>query len=172
MKLRKSAVEDLEGISSIVEQAKRYLREQGSSQWQDGYPNEETLMGDIDEGESYVVEQESGEVCATFVLSFKGEPAYNVIDGGEWLTPEGSKYGVVHRVAIDDKVRGRGIGELIFREVEPIALVNGAKSIKVDTHRLNKPMQRILEKMGYEYCGIIYFQDGDKLAYEKILSEK
>lgn len=172
MKLRKSVIGDLEKIVSMVEQAKRYLREQGSSQWQDGYPNEETLRGDIDKDESYVVEDENGEVCATFVLSFRGEPTYSVIDGGEWLTPDDAKYGVVHRIAIDDRVRGRGVGELIFREVEPIAVENNAKSIRVDTHRLNKPMQRISEKLEYQYCGIIYVRDGDRLAYEKILIEK
>ncbi len=169
MKLRKSTIADLAKIVSMVEQAKRYLREQGSSQWQDGYPNEETLRGDIDEGESYVVEDELGEVCATFVLSFRGEPTYSVIEEGEWLTTEDTRYGVVHRLAIDDRVRGVGVGELILREVEPIALENKAKSIRVDTHRLNKPMLRILDKLSYKYCGIIYVRDGDRLAYEKRL---
>lgn len=168
-KLRKSTIADLAKIASMVEQAKLYLKEQGSSQWQDGYPDEETLMGDINEGESYVVEDKGGEVCATFVLSFRGELTYSVIDGGEWLTPIDTKYGVVHRIAIDDTVRGCGVGELIFKEVEPIAVENNAKSIRVDTHRLNKPMQRILEKLGYKYCGIIYVRDGDRLAYEKRL---
>lgn len=44
------------------------------------------------------------------------------------------------------------------------------KSIRIDTHQDNKSMQRLILKNNFEYCGIIYVEDGsERLAYEKVL---
>lgn len=44
-------------------------------------------------------------------------------------------------------------------------------SIRIDTHRDNKPMQHLLNKNGFRYCGIIYLEDGDeRLAYQRCLN--
>lgn len=57
-----------------------------------------------------------------------------------------------------------------MNDAEKICTQNKVYSIKVDTHENNKPMQRLLEKLGYEYCGIIYLENGDKrVAFEKLL---
>ena len=43
-------------------------------------------------------------------------------------------------------------------------------SIRIDTHEDNLPMQNLLKKNNYEYCGIIYLEDRSKrLAFEKVL---
>ena len=46
-------------------------------------------------------------------------------------------------------------------------------SIKVDTHELNIPMQKILEKTNYKYCGTITLkrtkEDNLRKAYQKQL---
>ena len=42
--------------------------------------------------------------------------------------------------------------------------------LRGDTHRGNKIMQRVLEKNGLVYRGIIYLEDGgERLAFEKLL---
>ena len=53
---------------------------------------------------------------------------------------------------------------------EESARKNNAASIRVDTHRDNLPMQRMLQKNGFIYCGIIYLADGkERFAFEKPL---
>ena len=48
----------------------------------------------------------------------------------------------------------------------------GAKNIRVDTHRDNKIMQKLLSTRGYVYCGVIYLADGQaRLAYQKVVTE-
>ena len=40
--------------------------------------------------------------------------------------------------------------------------------MKIDTHRENRVMQKLLEKNGFTYCGIIYAEDGSRrMAYQK-----
>ncbi|WP_455539180.1 hypothetical protein [Terrisporobacter sp.] len=41
-------------------------------------------------------------------------------------------------------------------------------SIKIDTHEKNISMQNLLKKNNFEYCGIVYLEDGGKrVAFEK-----
>ena len=44
------------------------------------------------------------------------------------------------------------------------------KSIKVDTHKDNISMQKLLRKNDFKYCGIIYLEDGsERIAFEKLI---
>ena len=58
---------------------------------------------------------------------------------------------------------------------EKYAKTNSCPSIKVDTHRANIPMQRLVLSHGYIYQGIIDLnrneEDQLRLAYEKIISK-
>ena len=55
-------------------------------------------------------------------------------------------------------------------KVQEEARQRGLTVLRGDTHRDNKVMQRVMEKNGLEYRGIIYLEDGgERLAYEKLL---
>jgi RimJ/RimL family protein N-acetyltransferase len=46
-------------------------------------------------------------------------------------------------------------------------------NIRIDTHRNNIPMIKVLGKNGYVQCGIIYLENGDeRIAFQKIGNEK
>ena len=42
-------------------------------------------------------------------------------------------------------------------------------NIRIDTHRDNQPMQRLLARLGYTFCGLIDLKNGrgERLAYQK-----
>ena len=43
-------------------------------------------------------------------------------------------------------------------------------SLRIDTHKGNVVMRRMLEKHDFKYCGIIFLQSGEeRVAYEKII---
>lgn len=169
MEFRKSRKSDLNRIMEIIKAAQKYMKESGIDQWQDGYPNEDSITSDIESGESYVLEKD-GKVIATSYLSFNGESDYNTIYEGEWISDE--KYAVVHRVAVDNDLKGNGIAGKVFDYVENICLEKGVYDIKIDTHSHNKSMQRFLEKKGFKRCGIIYLKDNsERIAFEKILKK-
>ena len=59
---------------------------------------------------------------------------------------------------------------MFFQQLEQEARARGLNVLRGDTHRDNKIMQRVMEKNGLQYRGIIYLADGDqRLAFEKIL---
>jgi GNAT superfamily N-acetyltransferase len=167
MILRKATIANIPIIWEILQQAIERRKNDGSDQWQNGYPNLQTVHEDISKGWGYVLE-ENQTILAYAAIIFEIEPAYTAIQG-RWLT-EG-KYVVVHRVATSDKSKGKGIATQLFRMVEDIALQNKVYSIKVDTNFDNIPMLKILEKLGYTYCGEVFFRGSARKAYEKILEK-
>lgn len=167
MEFRKSVKTDINGIMDIITQAQDYFKKAGIDQWQDNYPNVKTINGDIDDKNSYVLLKD-GEIVATAAITFDGEPTYNNIYEGEWIT--NSEYAVIHRIAVDNNHKGLGLSSKIIKKVEELCLSRGICSIKVDTHEKNIPMQKLLKKNGFNYCGIIYLEDGSgRVAFEKTL---
>lgn len=167
MKFRKSKTSDVKSIIKIINQAQEFFKNKGIDQWQNGYPNEDTIIEDIKNAESYVLEKD-GEVVATSMVTFKGEPTYDSIYDGKWLS--NNKYATIHRVAVSNTHKGLGLSTEIIKCIEQLSIDSGVNSIKIDTHEENIPMQRVLKKNGFEYCGIIYVDDSSKrIAFEKLL---
>ena len=167
MEFRQAKISDLDQIVEIIELSKKYLKETKVDQWQDGYPAKEDLRRDIESGNSYVLTNKD-EIVATTVISLDGESTYNSIFNGEWIT--NTEYIVMHRVAVHDKYKGKGIFKELIKEAESLALNKGIFSIKIDTHRDNISMQRAVVKNDFKKCGIIYLEDGsERIAFEKVL---
>ncbi|MEI6580442.1 MAG: GNAT family N-acetyltransferase [Eubacteriales bacterium] len=167
MELRKSAADDINAIMKIIEQAQANFKKAGIDQWQDGYPNRETVLKDIDNEESYVLIK-NGEIAATGVVSFQKEEAYTQIYEGQWLS--GGGYDVIHRVAVAQKYQGRQLSSAFMELAERLCRERGLRSVRADTHEQNLPMQTVLKNNGFQYCGIVYLKSGAKrLAFEKVI---
>ncbi|TXF79506.1 GNAT family N-acetyltransferase [Chryseobacterium sp.] len=165
--LRKANPTDAPKIWEILQQAIEKRRIDGSLQWQNGYPNPETIENDIAKGAGFVLEN-GEETVAYSALIFNDEPAYSSIDG-KWLSD--GNFLVIHRVAVSEDFRGKGVIKEMFRLFEDYAVKNEVFSIKVDTNFDNNPMLAILEKLHYTYCGKVYVSGGERMAFEKILTK-
>ena len=65
-------------------------------------------------------------------------------------------------------MRGKGIADMIVDFLVEKCRENNVASLKVDTHKGNIPMRKMLERNGFIYCGIIYLATGEeRVAYEK-----
>ncbi|MGI6537553.1 MAG: GNAT family N-acetyltransferase [Caldicoprobacterales bacterium] len=167
MEFRRAVVSDINRIMDIIKQAQAYLKEQGIDQWQNNYPNPEVIREDIEKGYGYVLLKD-GKIIGTAAVSFDGEKTYEKIYDGNWLSS--FDYAVIHRIAVDSDFKGQGFASVIIKNVEKMCSDKGVYSVRVDTHEDNKSMQRLLEKNGFQFCGIIYLADNSKrLAFEKLV---
>lgn len=167
MKFRKSVKSDIKDIMDIISEAQEYFKMNGIDQWQNNYPNKEVISNDIDNGESYVFLKDD-KIAATTVISFRGEKTYDSITDGQWIT--NGKFAVIHRIAVHNDYKGLGISKEIIKTAEELSIENDIHSIKADTHKENIPMQNLLKKSGFKYCGIIYLEDGaERVAFEKVI---
>ena len=167
LRFRKGGADDLERIMELVADAQRWFRGQGIDQWQDGYPTQDIILSDISYNNNYIVEL-NGVLSATFVASFDGEPTYSEIKGKGWLNE--NPYAVVHRIAVADACRRKGIAREILHYTEELCAERGVRDIRIDTHRDNVAMRSLLKKMGYTHCGRITLTSGAfREAYHKEL---
>lgn len=167
MELRKSRKDDLKYIIEIINEAKEFLRESKIDQWQQGYPNEEVILRDIENQHAYVLE-DNNKIIGTVALAFDKEKTYDLIYDGKWIS--NNEYAVIHRIAASRRYNIKGTGTEIIKSIEKICKDKGIKSIKIDTHEENLVMQKLLNKNDFKYCGVIYLEDKAKrVAFEKVI---
>ena len=170
MNIRLALPEDLDAVMSILREAQTTIAALGVDQWQNGYPDRETVARDIAAKRSVLIE-DGGEIAATFALCGGEEPTYRVIRDGAWLTGDDNRrYLTLHRVAIAVSRRGTGLAGEIVRYAQDCARREDLISLRADTHEGNAPMRRMLAKHGFVPCGVIRLANGDpRVAYEKII---
>lgn len=164
---RKAEKKDALGIWSLLQEAIQKRKEEGSNQWQDGYPNLEVVEKDISVGIGFVIEVNS-KLAGYVAIDINNEPAYEVLEG-TWVT--NGDFVVFHRAAIAKESVGKGLATKLFISIENYAKENGIYSVKADTNFDNEPMLYLFEKLGYVYCGQVYFRGSARRAYEKVLNQ-
>ncbi|MGM5630735.1 GNAT family N-acetyltransferase [Apibacter raozihei] len=162
---RQAKSEDSAQIWTILEKAIQRRKEEGSEQWQDGYPNPSVIKSDIEDQHGYVL-ADNDTVIAYCALLVNDEPAYADIKG-KWLT--NGDFVVYHRVAVSEDYLGKGLAVKLLQCIEDFAREKNIYSVKADTNFDNAGMLRIFEKLGYVYCGEVYFRGGTRKAFEKKL---
>ena len=163
MKLVKATLGDCTQIIEIYDQAKIALRNNKIDQWQNGYPNIDTLTQDIKNGDSYIL-KDGDDVVATVLATTKHEPTYDQIEGA-WLNDQ--DHVVIHRMATLQTKTKQGIATKCFEAVEQ--LFPTIHNIRIDTHEDNFLMQKALLKCGFIHCGVILLEDGSpRVAYHKV----
>ena len=152
-------------IWQILKDAIQRRKEDGSNQWQDGYPNMDVVKNDIERKIGFVLTQNDNIIGYTAVI-INDEPDYINIEG-KWLTNQ--EFMVYHRVAISKKFLAKGMAKKMMKLIEEYALSKNIYSLKADTNHDNIPMLKIFEKMGYSFCGTVHIRQSPRKAYEKVL---
>ena len=158
MDVRKTRREDLPAAAALYEQSRRFMAEHDNpDQWGTLWPPLNVLEEDIENGCSYVCEEE-GEILAVFLFVPGPDPYYEELDT-EWLNDR--PYHVVHRLATGGNRRGAGAFCLNW-------CFERCGNLRIDTHEANLPMRRLLLKLGFQPCGITQADDGTpRLAFQK-----
>ena len=159
MEIRQTEIKDLETVMKLYADAREFMKANGNeTQWGNTYPERSLIERDIHEGKSYICLEED-KIIATFYFNIGEDPTYKIIEEGAWLNE--MPYAVVHRIVGSGKKGAASFClEWCFKQYP---------NIRIDTHRNNKPMQNLLQKKGFTYCGIIHLGDGsERIAYQKI----
>lgn len=165
---RRATTDDLEAVMGIIAEAQAFLAEQGVDQWQDGYPQQAVIAADMEAGNSYVL-CAAGQVVGTIAVCYGKDPSYEAMREGEWA--HAGPYAALHRIAVSSSHRGAGTSAQLMGQAQRLVQKAGLASIRIDTHRHNKPMQRFLRKQGFVHRGIVYLPDGaERFAFEKSLA--
>lgn len=149
MNIRKTTLNDLDLILGIYAHARKMMRDNNNpNQWGDSYPLKEDVIKDINNGDSYLI-YENSEVYGVFSLIFGEDPTYSYIEG-KWLND--NNYATIHKIASNNKRK-------CILEIATKYALSRIDTVRIDTYKDNSIMIHLIDKLGYSYCGIIYVRD-------------
>lgn len=164
-----ATADDEPKIWQIVHQAALDMVTKGRHQWNENYPPRESIAHDIERGNGYVIKL-NGEIAGYTAVRFDGEPSYDKLKG-KWLSDK--PYATIHRTAIAATHHGKGLARLLFTEAERLCRKRKFGSIRVDTNYDNAEMLHLIDCLGFERCGLCYYNHGgrevERIACEKIV---
>ncbi|KAJ53599.1 GNAT superfamily N-acetyltransferase [Clostridium tetanomorphum] len=164
--MRKAVIEDLKDIMAIIKETIVEMHSYNNYQWDENYPREKDFIDDIKKEHLFVKEKE-GKLVG-FVCINKVQPVeYNELN---WSLNEEAI--VIHRMAVNPSCRREGIGTKLIKFADKLALENNIKYLKTDTYSLNKKMDALFRKCGYNFVGEMSFIGKGKpfYCYEKVLN--
>lgn len=154
--IRLATKEDIEKILIIYDIARNFMRKNNNhSQWINNYPSRNLLIEDIEKEQLYVIYDDK-DIHGVFSFIIGEDITYNYIEG-KWLNND--VYGTIHRIASDGSRKNIMKDCLNFCKQQ-------IDNLRIDTHKDNTLMQKLILNNDFEYCGIIYVSDGSpRLAY-------
>lgn len=157
--IRHATWEDWEDILAIYDAGRQYMASHGNpTQWGTSSPSEDEVREDILRQRSFVYEVDH-RAEGVFVLMAGEDPAYVQIEDGHW--PNEAPYHVIHRIASAGRVKG------VFHACISWCIEN-CGTLRIDTHADNRTMLHLIEKHGFQRCGIIHVADGTpRIAFQR-----
>lgn len=157
MEIRKASAEDFPYIMQIYKDARTFMKKNGNEeQWGDAYPTQEIVESELDR--TYLCIEDEEIACVFYYAEEKDED-YEKIHVS-WLNEE--PYAVVHRVASTGIVKGAAANCINWA-------YSKTPNLRMDTYKDNIPMQNLLKKCGFQYCGSFERLGMDGwMAYQKV----
>ena len=166
MKIRKAQISDLENIMKMYKSCVAGMIKNGIDQWDDTYPNTETIAQDL-KNQTYYVAEETGEIIGGINIDKNQDPTYLDIN---WQDPS-NQFLVVHRLGVKEENWGDGIGKFLMIFTEEVVIEKDLKSIRLDTYSGNPKAMEFYIRLGYRELGTIHLKPNknEYYCFEKII---
>jgi ribosomal protein S18 acetylase RimI-like enzyme len=167
MTVRPATSNDIPALLQLIRRVVPLMQATGNFQWDDHYPNAAVFEKDIALNQLWIAEVDRKPVGVAAITTDQ-EPEYAQVG---WDLSETAI--VVHRLAVDPAVRGRGIAALLLAQADEVARQRGIDVLRIDTNTQNEATQRLFPKVGYAFAGEIGlgFRPGLRFyCYEKRLN--
>ncbi|RRA99913.1 GNAT family N-acetyltransferase [Larkinella rosea] len=167
MTVRLALSTDISALLQLIRRVVPLMQAVGNFQWDDQYPNAAVFEKDIAQGQLWVADLD-GQLVGVAAITTDQEPEYAQVG---WDLSETAI--VVHRLAVDPAVRGRGVAARLLAQADEVARQRGIQVLRIDTNTQNEATQRLFPKVGYVFAGEIGlgFRPGLRFyCYEKRLT--
>lgn len=165
LELRPATPEDVDDVLALAASCANHMIGRGILQWDDLYPDRDSIESDIREGGALLA-RHGDEVVAYFALDSRQDPQYAQV---AWRFTQGP-VAVVHRLMVSPEWQGRGLGRWLMDVAEQRAQQSGCATMRLEAFTNNPGAMRLYEKCGYRAAGIVHFRPGEFTCLEKALS--
>ena len=146
---------DLGAILGLIEDARRWLKAQGTDQWAEPWPDQAQRDARVLKGlvnKKTMIVRQGDTAVATVTMANWHNP--NVWVSGSCTADLTERAVYLHRLITARKYAGRGLGELLIDWAALRArAMYGAKRIRIDVWTTNTDLHRFYQKLGFEPCG-------------------
>lgn len=155
---------DFDKIWLLFKKAIQNLQINHIDQWDEHYPNKQTLTEDIEKQHMYVMALD-GNIVSVIVLNEEQNDDYDKMN---WTDCTG-KFAVFHRLCVHPDFQNRGIGRETVISAERHLAHCGYTSIRLDAFLKNEISLKMYEGLGYMLAGNTFYEKGEFGLYEKKL---
>jgi ribosomal protein S18 acetylase RimI-like enzyme len=139
------------------------LRGAGIDQWDEAYPDRQTILADI-RGQTAHVAGFDSRFIGMVVLNERQEPEYADVP---WRGR--GRAAVAHRLMVAQEWQSRGVGRMLMQFAEQRAAALGYDCIRLDAFSENPRAIHFYERAGYRRAGRVRFRKGLFDCFEKSL---
>jgi len=166
MIIRKAQNTDLDNIMKMYKSCVTGMIKNGIDQWDDTYPDTETIVQDL-ENQTYYVVEEKGEIIGGINIDQNQDPTYLDINWED----SSNQFFVVHRLAVKEEFWNKKIGKDLMIFTEKLVTEKGLKSIRLDTYSGNPKAMEFYIRLGYRELGSINLKPdkNEYYCFEKII---
>ncbi len=159
MELRKAVTADSKTVLQLYRSA---VGTEGCV-WDENYPVENDISGDLAAGTLYVYTDSENIVGAVSVI-----PENELDELPEWTVCDGSHCEIA-RVVISNEYRGRGLGFDMLSRLLDLLREQGIKSVHILVAKANRPALAMYERFGFDILGEHFMFGHDYLSAELLL---
>lgn len=154
--------ENLNEVFNIFIDAIKEMDTNNINQWDNLYPDKNTLKEDISKRELYIGLLDKKVACA-YVINKECDEQY---ENGKWNYPN-AKFIVIHRLCVNPEFQNKGIGTATMIHIENELKKNNIETIRLDAFTLNPYALNMYNKLGYQKVGIANWRKGQFYLMEK-----
>jgi ribosomal protein S18 acetylase RimI-like enzyme len=166
MIIRKAKISDLKEIMEMYKSCVKGMIASGVDQWDDTYPDIETISQDL-EKQSYYVAEEKEKIIGGINIDQNQDSTYLDINWGD----KSDSFLVVHRLGVKEEFWNKKIGKDLMIFAENRVIEKGLKSIRLDTYSGNPKAMEFYRRLGYRELGSINLKPNknEYYCFEKII---
>ena len=161
MIIRRATLHDVDTIMQLIKQVLPIMQATGNLQWDDTYPNAEAFTADVANNRLWVADID-GQIAGVIAIIINDqEPEYGQVPGWDITEP----CIVAHRLAVSPNMQGKGIAAELLKQCEVVARQQHIDLIRLDTNTVNRPMQNLFLKLGYQLGGEIVLNKRPEMLF-------
>ena len=167
MIIRKANKLDLISIMKMYRSCITAMLGNGIDQWDDYYPNSDTINEDLNSDTYYVAEIDR-VIIGGINIDENQDDTYLDLN---WKDKSNS-FLVVHRLAVKEDFWNKKIGKDLMLFCEKLVVKKGLKSIRLDTYSGNPKAMQFYRRLGYSQVGTIdlKLEKNKYYCFEKIIN--
>jgi ribosomal protein S18 acetylase RimI-like enzyme len=153
-------------LMSLIGAATASMNAQGILQWDEVYPDRETICADV-AGQTLMVLDQEGVLKGMVVLNEHQDKEYADVD---WQLTQGRQL-VVHRLCVHPQYQGQGVAKRLMALAEDYAQQGGYSAIRLDTFIQNPVSVGLYGRLAYQQVGVVTFRKGQFFCFEKSVTQ-